>query len=113
MFLDLAFDNVERTESVRTRLKASKMDTFREGVDVLIGMIGDDLLLYWRFWWNRSTPQCFFKRYFACKWCNLKFAWHKKLLKKRKNRVPASFRSMYFSFTDHCVTNCATGRQSL
>ena len=31
-----------------------------------------------------DDEQCSLKRYFARKWRNLKFAWHKKIFKKRK-----------------------------
>ena len=64
---------------------------------------------------NRGSTQCSLKRYFAHKWCNLKFAWRKKYLKKdkkkKRKRVPS--RSMSFRFTDEGVTDCATGKQPL
>ena len=43
MFSDLVFDDAKKPGLVRVRLKASKTDSFREGVDVSIGMTGDDL----------------------------------------------------------------------
>lgn len=43
MFPDLVFDDAKKPELVKVRLKASKTDPFREGVDVTIGMTGDDL----------------------------------------------------------------------
>ena len=42
-FEDVAADSLERAEVIRVRIKASKTDPFRVGVDVFIGKTGDEL----------------------------------------------------------------------
>ena len=42
-FEDVAADSLERPEVIRVRIKASKTDPFRVGVDVFIGKTGDEL----------------------------------------------------------------------
>ena len=84
---------------------------------------GSDVSLHNECGWSWTTPtiiipaQCSLKRYFARKWHNLKFAWCKKIKKRKEDKKKKEYHqvslSTSFGFTDERITNCATGKQPL
>ncbi len=51
-FEDIAMDSLTRPSGLQVRLKVSKTDPFRKGVDVFIGSSGDDLCPVRARWWH-------------------------------------------------------------
>ena len=56
-FGDVSVDNQESPRQLRVRLKASKTDPFRAGVDVFVGATGNDVSCVRCSWWLEGQPQ--------------------------------------------------------